>query len=73
MTSQEVETRGLSPEVGAAINKYLDRADIVLLTQLRSKASDKVVTIGNVHVVWDFLQSPDVKCVQVKIFRLFLL
>ena len=69
LASQEVETGGLSPEVGAAIRKYLDRADVVLLTQLRSKASGKVVTIGNIHVVWDFMRSPDVQCIQVATVR----
>ena len=64
-----METGGLSPEVGAAIRKYLDRADVVLLTQLRSKASGKVVTIGNIHVVWDFMRSPDVQCIQVATVR----
>ena len=64
-----MESGGLSPEVGAAVNKYLDRADVVLITRLRSKASGKVITIGNIHVVWDSMKSPDVQCIQVKTFR----
>ncbi|KAL8596325.1 hypothetical protein ACOMHN_067366 [Nucella lapillus] len=65
MAFQEVEKAGLSGEVGAALKKYLDRADVVLITRLRCKASGRVVTVGNIHVVWDFKRCPDVQCVQV--------
>ncbi|KAK7107933.1 uncharacterized protein [Littorina saxatilis] len=61
---KEVELGGLTPEVGAAVKKYLDRADVVLITRLRSKATGKVVTVGNIHTVWDNLRSPDVQCIQ---------
>lgn len=64
---QEVELGGLSPEVGAAVREYLDRSDVVLVTRLRCKVTGKLVTIGNIHVVWDNLQSPDVQCIQVMI------
>lgn len=69
LVPQEVEMGGLNPEVAAAIREYLACADVVLLTQLRSKAIGKVVTIGNIHVVWDSSLSPDVKCVQVRPYK----
>ncbi|XP_076445684.1 uncharacterized protein LOC143283364 isoform X2 [Babylonia areolata] len=62
---QEVERAGVSSEVGAALKKYLDRADVVLITKLRCKATNRMVTVGNIHVVWDFSRCPDVQCVQV--------
>ncbi|XP_076466308.1 uncharacterized protein LOC143297741 isoform X2 [Babylonia areolata] len=61
---KEVETCGLSAEVAAAINKYLDRADVVFITRLRCRATGKVVTVGNIHVVWDCMKSTDVQCIQ---------
>lgn len=61
---KEVELGGLRPEVGAAVNRYLDRADVVLITKLRSKVTGKSFTIGNIHVVWDQMTSPDVQCIQ---------
>ncbi|KAK7476266.1 hypothetical protein BaRGS_00032459 [Batillaria attramentaria] len=61
---KEVEAGGLSPEVGAAVMKYLDRADVVLITKLRSRTTGKSCTVGNIHVVWDSMRSPDVQCIQ---------
>ncbi|KAL8611335.1 hypothetical protein ACOMHN_014390 [Nucella lapillus] len=60
---KEVEIAGLASDVASAIYKYLDRADVVLITRLRCKATGKVVTVGNIHVVWD-MKSPDVQCIQ---------
>lgn len=64
LAPQEVEAGGLSAEVGAAVSKYLDRADVVLITKLRSKVTGKCFTVGNIHVVWDSMRSPDVQCIQ---------
>lgn len=61
---KEVDAGGLTPEVSGAVKKYLDRADVVLITKLRCKNSGKVITVGNVHIVWDNLMSPDVQCIQ---------
>ncbi|XP_035827524.1 actin cytoskeleton-regulatory complex protein pan1 [Aplysia californica] len=61
---KEVETAGLSEEVARAAKKYLDRADVILLSRLTCKKTGKTVTICNIHVVYD-LAAPDVQCVQV--------
>ncbi|XP_070190310.1 uncharacterized protein [Littorina saxatilis] len=64
VTWREMERRGLSPDIEMAVNKYLDRADVVLVTRLRCKGSSRVVTVGNVHLCWEDNLHPDVKAVQ---------
>ena len=63
---QEVESAGVSDDVGEAAQTYLDRSDVVLVTKLRCKVTGKVITVGNIHVVWDWMKCPDVQCVQVR-------
>ncbi|XP_046583247.1 CCR4-Not complex 3'-5'-exoribonuclease subunit Ccr4-like [Haliotis rubra] len=55
----------LNKEVQQAVEEYLDRADVVHISRLRCKQTNKVVTIGNIHVVWDNLSSPDVQSIQI--------
>uniref|UniRef100_A0A0B7AGS2 Endonuclease/exonuclease/phosphatase domain-containing protein n=1 Tax=Arion vulgaris TaxID=1028688 RepID=A0A0B7AGS2_9EUPU len=61
---KELDDSGLSPEVSQAAKKYLDRADVILLTELNCKKTEKVITVCNIHVVYD-LKAPDVQCIQV--------
>jgi hypothetical protein len=65
LSPQEVEIGGLTPEVGAAVRKYLDRPDVVLIMKFRCKRTNKAITVGNIHVLYDRLMSPDVQCIQV--------
>ncbi|CAG5115137.1 unnamed protein product [Candidula unifasciata] len=61
---KKVESCGLSAEVTSAAKKYLDRADVILLTELRCKKTGKTLTVCNIHVVYD-PKAPDVQCIQV--------
>ena len=63
-SQQEIDAAGLSEEVSAACRKYLDRADVVLLSKLTCKKTGKSMTVCNIHVVYD-PKAPDVQCVQV--------
>ncbi|XP_071112326.1 microtubule-associated protein futsch-like [Haliotis cracherodii] len=55
----------LNKEVQQAVEEYLDRADVVNVSRLRCKQTNKVVTVGNIHVVWDNFSSPDVQSIQI--------
>ena len=69
---QEIEVAGLSEEVAAACRKYLDRADVILLSKLTCKKTGKSMTVCNIHVVYD-PKAPDVQCVQVGVVMFTLL
>ncbi|GFN85747.1 glucose-repressible alcohol dehydrogenase transcriptional effector [Plakobranchus ocellatus] len=61
---KEVDESGLSSEVSSAVKQYLDRADVLLLTQLECLKTGKTLTIANIHVVFA-PPAPDVQCIQV--------
>ncbi|CAL1534651.1 unnamed protein product [Lymnaea stagnalis] len=61
---KELETCPLNEEVSHAAKKYLDRADVILLTQVKCKKTGKLVTICNIHVVYSN-DAQDVQCIQV--------
>ncbi|XP_059143429.1 nucleolar protein dao-5-like isoform X2 [Physella acuta] len=61
---KEVEKSALNPEVSEEAKKYLDRADVILLTSLLCLKTKKTLTVCNIHVVYDD-QAPDVKCIQI--------
>ncbi|XP_041354854.1 muscle M-line assembly protein unc-89-like [Gigantopelta aegis] len=62
---KEIEEAGLTDDVKAAAQKYLNKADVVYISQLRCNFTHKMVTIGNVHIVWDEHKHPDVQCIQI--------
>ncbi|KAH9508393.1 hypothetical protein Btru_055090 [Bulinus truncatus] len=59
-----VDSFNLSAEVSEAAKKYLDRADVVLLTQVKLNKTSQVITVCNIHVVYD-IHALDVQCIQV--------
>ncbi|GFS27034.1 glucose-repressible alcohol dehydrogenase transcriptional effector [Elysia marginata] len=61
---KEVDESGLSSEVSAAVKQYLDRADIIMLTQLECVKTGKTLTVANIHVVYA-PPAPDVQCIQI--------
>ncbi|CAG5130917.1 unnamed protein product, partial [Candidula unifasciata] len=61
---KEVDDSGLSEDISKAAKKYLDRADVILLTELKCKRTGKTVNVCNIHVVYD-LKALDVQCIQV--------
>lgn len=56
---------GIDPTIQSAVQKYMDLADVVVVTKLRNNATGQEVTIGNVHIVWAEMKMPDAQCVQV--------
>ncbi|KAK6170497.1 hypothetical protein SNE40_018878 [Patella caerulea] len=65
LADREVLAGGLSDEVQTAVRKYLDRADVLHLSRLRCLHTGKIITVGNIHVVWNNFKSPDVQCIQI--------
>ncbi|BFZ09921.1 hypothetical protein BsWGS_12960 [Bradybaena similaris] len=61
---REVDDSGLNEDISRAAKKYLDRADVILLTELNCKKTGKAVNVCNIHVVYD-LKAIDVQCIQV--------
>lgn len=51
--------------VKAAVQKYMDKPDVVVLTQLKCNFTNNVVTVGNIHVQWGKMEVPDIQCIQV--------
>ncbi|XP_055888209.1 uncharacterized protein LOC106076991 isoform X1 [Biomphalaria glabrata] len=54
----------LNPEISEAAKKYLDRADVILLTQVKFLKTNEIITICNIHVLYD-LEALDVQCIEV--------
>lgn len=61
---KEIDESGLSSEVSSAVKQYLDRADVILLTQLECLKTGKTLTLANIHVVYA-PPAPDVQCIQI--------
>ncbi|ESO92200.1 hypothetical protein LOTGIDRAFT_233228 [Lottia gigantea] len=65
LAEREVMAGGLNEDVQTAVREYLDRADVLHLSRLQCNNTGKIVTIGNIHVIWDEFKSPDVQCIQI--------
>ena len=63
---QEVDEKGFSNEVNSAVKQYLDRADVMMLTQLVCLKTGKTVTVANIHVVYA-PPGPDLQCLEVRL------
>ncbi|XP_046552245.1 CCR4-Not complex 3'-5'-exoribonuclease subunit Ccr4-like isoform X1 [Haliotis rubra] len=48
-----------------AVEKYLDRSDVVSICTLRCNHTGNRLTVGNVHVTWDDLRCQDVQALQI--------
>ncbi|KAK3097801.1 hypothetical protein FSP39_013307 [Pinctada imbricata] len=61
----ELLGQGLDEGLEDSLAKYLDRPDILIITQLRCNNTQNIITIGNIHVHWGKMEVPDVQCVQI--------
>ncbi|KAK0040079.1 DNA ligase 1-like isoform X3 [Biomphalaria pfeifferi] len=59
-----VDGLNLNSEISEAAKKYLDRADVILLTQVKFLKTNEIITICNIHVLYD-LEALDVQCIEV--------
>jgi len=64
---QDIEKSEFSEGVKAALRAHVDKEAVLLITQLRVKSSDKLITIGNTHLSWARFQASDITCVQVSV------
>ena len=55
----------MDPSVQAAVRKYMDRSDVLVVTKLQCNYSGQQVTVGNIHVTWGEMKVPDVQSLQV--------
>ena len=55
----------LDPTVQEGVRQYMDLPDVMVVTKLQHKTSGKEVTVGNIHVNWGEMKTPDIQCVQV--------
>lgn len=65
LVEKELETDGVDVHVKTAVRNYMDRPEVFIITRLKCNVTGQEVTIGNVHIHWGKLQSPDVQCVQI--------
>ncbi|KAL3881673.1 hypothetical protein ACJMK2_028083 [Sinanodonta woodiana] len=56
---------GTDQDLRAAIEKYIDSADVLIVTRLKCCKTGQEVTIGNIHVIWGEMKVPDVQCIQI--------
>ena len=56
---------GMDPSIQAAVRKYMDRSDVLVVTKLQCKSTGQQVTVGNIHVTWGEMKVPDVQSLQV--------
>ncbi|RUS88253.1 hypothetical protein EGW08_003955 [Elysia chlorotica] len=61
---KEIDESGLSAEVSAAVKEYLDRSDVIMLSQLECVKTGKMLTVANIHVVYS-RDAPDVQCIEI--------
>ncbi|OWF50004.1 glucose-repressible alcohol dehydrogenase transcriptional effector-like [Mizuhopecten yessoensis] len=61
------------PEITSLLKtRYIDRADILLVTKLKSAVSGDVVVVANTHIVWGTESLTDVRALQCRCSKLCL-
>lgn len=56
---------GMDPSVVAAVRRYMDRSDVLVITRLQCNNSGQQITVGNIHVTWGEMKVPDVQSLQI--------
>ncbi|KAK3592339.1 hypothetical protein CHS0354_021673 [Potamilus streckersoni] len=56
---------GTDQDLRAAIEKYIDSSDVLIVTRLKCCKTGQEVTVGNIHVIWGEMKVPDVQCIQI--------
>jgi len=56
---------GIDPSIQTAVRQYLDLPDVCIVTKLECRTTGQTVTVGNVHINWGKMETPDIQCVQV--------
>jgi len=65
LACKDLSGSGLEEEKHAAVQNFLNKPSVVLLTQLKCNNTDRLVTVANIHVSFEWLQKPDLQCIEV--------
>ncbi|KAH3739787.1 nucleolar protein dao-5-like isoform X2 [Dreissena polymorpha] len=58
-------TDEIDPDIRTAVQAYMDLPDVCVITTLKCNNTGKSVTVGNVHINWGRMKTPDIQCVQI--------
>jgi len=63
---QDLDNSGTDETILDALKKSVSSPGVAVITKVKCVKTGKQLTIGNVHIMWEWFRRMDIQCVQVR-------